>query len=50
MNERQKRFVKLLLETNEYLPVKYYADILNISEKSIRRDIESINYYMKKYN
>lgn len=50
MKQRQLKVIQLLLENKEYLSAKTYANLLGISEKSFRRDLEELEPFFKKYD
>lgn len=43
LSDREIKLIKILTETNEYLPVKEIAERLNTSTKTIYRDIEKLS-------
>ena len=47
LTSRQVEFVKLLLEENEYKPIKYFTEKLNVSDKTLQKDLK-ININVKK--
>ena len=47
---RQTSLVKLMLDSNDYYPVKYYADLLRVSERTIFNDLTILEGQLKKHN
>ena len=46
---RHKIFIKLILEENEYKPIKYFSDKLKVSDKTLKKDLHIIEKYLDKY-
>lgn len=47
---RQIEFIKLLLEEDEYRPIKYFTEKLNVSDKTLQKDLKIIGNYISKFN
>lgn len=43
MRERHEKFIKLLIEKEQFIPLHICAGELGVSEKTLRRDMESLN-------
>ena len=50
MNERQIKFIELLLKNEKYKPVHEWAEKLKVSEKTLHRDIDKINREIEFFN
>lgn len=50
MNERQIKFIELLLQDEKYKPIHEWAEKLKVSEKTLHRDIEKINREIEFFN
>ena len=50
LTSRQVEFVKLLLEENEYKPIKYFTEKLNVSDKTLQKDLKIIGNYIARFN
>jgi len=50
LNTRQVEFINLLLDENQYRPIKYYAEFLNVSDKTLKKDLVAIEEYLNKFN
>ncbi|OOM80090.1 BglG family transcription antiterminator [Clostridium sp. BL-8] len=50
LNVRQIEFLNLLLEEKQYKPIKYYTEFLNVSDKTLKKDLVVIEDYLSKYN
>ena len=50
LNKRCIEIIEYLRENNYSFSLKEIAEKFNISERSIRYDIENINYYLSKFN
>lgn len=50
MKKRQLDIVWKMLQESEYIPVKDFALQMQISEKSIRRDMEDLQCFLKEYD
>lgn len=50
LTSRQVEFIKLLLEENEYRPIKYFTEKLNVSDKTLQKDLKIIGNYISKFN
>ena len=46
---RQKNFIKLMLEENEYRAIKYFSVKLKVSDKTLIKDLQIIEKYLNKY-
>ena len=46
---RHKTFIKLMLEENEYKPIKYFSDKLKVSDKTLKKDLHIIEKYLDEY-
>ena len=46
---RHKTFIKLMLEENEYKPIKYFSDKLKVSDKTLKKDLHIIEKHLEKY-
>ena len=44
---RQKEIIIYLINQNDYSPVKYIADIIKVSEKTVYRELKIIEEYLK---
>lgn len=49
LNARQIEFINLLLKEKDYKPIKYYGKFLNVSSKTLKKDLEAINEYLSKF-
>lgn len=47
---RQVKFINLLLEETNYRPIKYYSEILDVSEKTLKNDLLIIKEYLNLFN
>lgn len=50
LTSRQVEFIKLLLEEDEYRPIKYFTEKLNVSDKTLQKDLKIIGNYISKFN
>lgn len=50
LNSRQVEFINLLLDENQYRPIKYYTEFLNVSDKTLKKDLVVIEEYLNKFN
>ncbi|MDR3596892.1 fructose PTS transporter subunit IIA [Clostridium sp.] len=50
LNTRQIEFINLLLDENQYKPIKYYTEFLNVSDKTLKKDLVVIEDYLNKFN
>ena len=50
LNARQIEFINLLLDEKQYKPIKYYTEFLNVSDKTLKKDLVVIEEYLNKYN
>ena len=46
---REKTFIKLMLKENEYKPIKYFSNMLKVSDKTLKNDLSVIEKYLDKY-
>ncbi|OAM96341.1 Transcriptional antiterminator [Pelosinus fermentans] len=49
-NLRQKELIRLLIAENDFKPIKYYSGILKVSDKTLSKDINFIENYLKNKN
>ncbi|MCQ4129675.1 helix-turn-helix domain-containing protein [Clostridioides difficile] len=47
---RQIEFLKLILSENKYRPIKYFKDKLNVSDKTLQKDLKMIEKYLETFN
>lgn len=47
LNLRQKELIRLLIPENDFRPIKYYSEILRVSDKTLAKDINFIEKYLK---
>lgn len=47
---RQIEFLKLILNENEYKPIKYFKHKLNVSDKTLQKDLKMIERYLETFN
>ncbi len=47
---RQVEFIKLMLEESDYKPIKYFTEKLNVSDKTLQKDLKVIGKYISKFN
>ncbi|MGX7196938.1 BglG family transcription antiterminator [Enterococcus olivae] len=47
MTKRQKELIKLLLDNNAFLPVRYYANLLKVSERTVHSDLKKIERLLR---
>lgn len=47
---RHKTFIKLILEETEYKPIKYFSNMLKVSDKTLKNDFHIIEKYLDKYS
>ena len=47
---RQVDFINLLLDEHEYKPIKYFTEKLNVSDKTLQKDLKIIGKYTRKFN
>lgn len=47
LTERNIKIMKYIISSSESISIKYLAELFNLSERSIRYDIENINYILK---
>ncbi|MDB0440210.1 BglG family transcription antiterminator [Clostridioides difficile] len=47
---RQIEFLKLILNENKYRPIKYFKDKLNVSDKTLQKDLKIIERYLETFN
>ncbi|WP_131022648.1 helix-turn-helix domain-containing protein, partial [Clostridioides difficile] len=47
---RQIEFLKLILNENKYRPIKYFKDKLNVSDKTLQKDLKMIEKYLETFN
>ena len=50
LTSRQIDFIKLMLEESEYKPIRYFTEKLNVSDKTLQKDIKIIGNYISKFN
>jgi transcriptional antiterminator len=50
LNKRQIEIIKFLSNTNTYITVENISEIFHISQRTIRNDLNSIEYALKEYN
>lgn len=50
LNLRQKELIRLLIVENDFKPTKYYSEILKVSDKTLSKDINFIENYLKNKN
>ncbi|WP_238916861.1 BglG family transcription antiterminator [Clostridium sp. YIM B02555] len=50
LNVRQIEFINLLLEEKQYKPIKYYTEFLNVSDKTLKKDLIIIEEYLNEHN
>lgn len=50
LNNRQIDIIKFLSNTNTYITVENISEIFHISQRTIRNDLNSIEYALKEYN
>jgi len=49
-NLRQKELIRLLIAENDFKPIKYYCGVLKVSDKTLSKDINFIENYLKNEN
>lgn len=49
-NLRQKELIRLLIAENDFKPIKYYSGVLKVSDKTLSKDINFIENYLKNKN
>ena len=49
-NLRQKELIRLLIAENDFKPIKYYSGFLKVSDKTLSKDINFIENYLKNKN
>lgn len=49
LNARQIEFINLLLDEKEYKPIKYYTGFLNVSNKTLNKDLIVIEEYLNEF-
>lgn len=47
LTERNIKILKYIIDSNEAISIKYLAELFNLSERSIRYDIDNINYILQ---
>lgn len=47
LNLRQKELIKLLIIENNFKPIKYYSEVLSVSDKTLAKDINFIENCLK---
>ncbi|GMB01098.1 PRD domain-containing protein [Pelosinus sp. IPA-1] len=47
LNLRQKELIRLLILENDFRPIKYYSEVLRVSDKTLSKDINFIENYLK---
>lgn len=50
MNERQIKFIELLLQSEKYKPIHEWSEKLKVSDKTLHRDIDKINREIESFN
>ncbi|WP_042470284.1 BglG family transcription antiterminator [Bacillus ndiopicus] len=50
ITSRHAKLIDLLIKTDEYLPAKYYADYLNVSERTIFNDLDKLQKVCEQFN
>ncbi|WP_027127991.1 BglG family transcription antiterminator [Fusobacterium perfoetens] len=50
INKREIKILEILLKSEDDINIKELSQILEVSDRSIRYDIENINFYLKKVN
>lgn len=50
LTSRQVDFIKLMLEESDYKPIKYFTEKLNVSDKTLQKDLKIIGNYISKFN
>ncbi|MFW2490366.1 BglG family transcription antiterminator [Clostridium chromiireducens] len=50
LNARQIEFINLLLDEKQFRPIKYYTEFLNVSDKTLKKDLVVIEQYLNKFN
>lgn len=46
-NVRQKELIRLLIEGSDFRPIKYYSEVLKVSDKTLSKDINYIENCLK---
>jgi activator of the mannose operon (transcriptional antiterminator) len=46
-NVRQKELIRLLIEESDFRPIKYYSEVLKVSDKTLSKDINYIENCLK---
>lgn len=49
LNGRQTEFTNLLLDEEQFKTIKHYSEVLNVSEKTIKKDLIAIEKYLNKF-
>lgn len=47
LSKRQKEILKILSDSNKPIKVKRLSDILNVSERTIRYDLDEVEYFLR---
>lgn len=50
LTTRHKDLIKIMLNEDEYKPMSYYSNILNISPRTLYSDINTINCFIKEFH
>lgn len=50
LNKRQNDIITYLSKLNDYITIKNISNMFNISERTVRNDLDSIEYVLNKYN
>lgn len=50
LNARQIEFINLLLNEKDYRTIKWYSEMLSVSDKTLKKDLMVIEDYLNKFN
>lgn len=50
LSTRQIEFINLLLDEKQHKPIKQYTEILNVSDRTLKKDLVVIEDYLNKFN
>ena len=50
INNRQRLLIKYLIRESDYKPMKYFSELVNVSVKTLSRDLKCISSFLADYN
>lgn len=49
LNNRQREFLELLMKETDFVPIRYFAEKLNVSTKTLKGDMKLLGAYLGKF-